>query len=517
MAKYLKPDSELGYVEDSAEIEYLKFNNLRHSVLGFMLGDFNEQGVYTIEPDIVSELISMRKFIVDSMDNMEVCHSEIKLDKPISFLVTFEGNKATLSLLELVKFEGNFKLDSGAYSNVNEYILDEVETAGEIDRNLLYRRWNIGEFGGAVLDVFSMDEQTIAKYFGLVNRFKYLMLANTELLKKEEEIEEIEAEYAYNMMQSLKAYPKLNNAVIEKLKYNIKEKKGIIKMEKPNFVKTVNEVIDSAIEENISVLTKEERQAFEVDKRNSRLLHTQKVKQVVEVKTERIGKRAENESSIVVLNTHADIEHISLAQAKEQFDKQQHIIEERITQKLTKGEGKTSQNQETKLNEKPYTDRFVDMLKRAGVIVNPPKAATPTAEKPKETKKVEKPDVTKAPPSPSWFRKIPDAKPAKVNKPSEPKKSKEEKQTVNSGSSANYVKRLANGGRRRTAEERFKAEGERRKKEVTPTETNPQNELSLNIDAKTLRKIRGLSMSANKTSQVNINEEIRNTDLETGV
>ena len=34
MAQYLKPDCELGYVEDSAEIAYLKFNNLRHSILG---------------------------------------------------------------------------------------------------------------------------------------------------------------------------------------------------------------------------------------------------------------------------------------------------------------------------------------------------------------------------------------------------------------------------------------------------------------------------------------------------
>ena len=28
MAQYLKPDSELGYIEDQAEIEKLKINNL---------------------------------------------------------------------------------------------------------------------------------------------------------------------------------------------------------------------------------------------------------------------------------------------------------------------------------------------------------------------------------------------------------------------------------------------------------------------------------------------------------
>ena len=40
MAQYLKPDTELGYIEDNADIECLKMNNLRHVILGCMLGDF---------------------------------------------------------------------------------------------------------------------------------------------------------------------------------------------------------------------------------------------------------------------------------------------------------------------------------------------------------------------------------------------------------------------------------------------------------------------------------------------
>ena len=56
MSQYLKPDSELGYVEDHAMIEFLQFNNLRHTVLGCMLGDFNEVGNYVVAPEIVEEL-----------------------------------------------------------------------------------------------------------------------------------------------------------------------------------------------------------------------------------------------------------------------------------------------------------------------------------------------------------------------------------------------------------------------------------------------------------------------------
>ena len=113
MAKYLKEDCELGYVEDEREIAYLKFNNMRHSVLGFMLGDFDENGNYVIDDEIKSELIHLKKYITETVDNIDICVSEIKLDKQISFLVTFEGERATLSLVEKLSYEGNFRTDSG--------------------------------------------------------------------------------------------------------------------------------------------------------------------------------------------------------------------------------------------------------------------------------------------------------------------------------------------------------------------------------------------------------------------
>ncbi len=296
MAKYLKPYCEKGYVDNSAEIEYLKLNNMRHTILGCMLGDFNEQGIYTISPDIVSELILMRKYIVNTMDNIEICLSELKLDKQLTFMVTFEANRATLSLVEKINFEGNYKLNSGSYSNINEYLLDEVETAGEINRNLIYKKWNIGEFGGAVLDVSSMDEQTLAKYFGIVNRYKYLLLANEKLLESEQEIEEIESDYALNILNATLAYPKLHEAVIKNLKNALDEKNGTIRLDKPNFAKTVNEVLDGALEEHISLLDEKQQQEFEVDKHNAQLEHNQKIKEVIEVENQQVeGKLTENE------------------------------------------------------------------------------------------------------------------------------------------------------------------------------------------------------------------------------
>ena len=271
MAKYLKQDCETGFIEDNAEIEYTQFCNLRHSILGCMMGDFDSQGRYVIAPEIVDELVKMPKYIVDSMDNIEVCASVIKLDKQLTFLVTFEGSRVTLSLMEKISFEGNIKLNSGTYSNINEYILDSIETSGAVNKNAIYAMWNISEFGGTALDVFNMDEQTIAAYFNIVNRFKYLMTANKILLENESRLEAIESNYANRILDILKAYPKLKEKVEQELKTTLSEKKDFIKIDKPNFAKTINEIIEKAIDNNIDVLNDKEKESFKQEKHQAQM------------------------------------------------------------------------------------------------------------------------------------------------------------------------------------------------------------------------------------------------------
>ena len=264
MPRYIKKDSELGYIEDAAEIEYLKFNNMRHSVLGCMLGDFDDQGRYVVNELIAKELIEMRKYIVETLDNVSICLSELKLDKQISFAVTFEADKATLSLIEKLNYEGNFRINSGSYSNINEYVLDQVETSGLVDKTIIYRRWNIQESGGSVLDVFNMDEETLAQFAGIVNRFKYLIKANQILLEKEDEIEAVEAEYMIGMLDLVARFPKLKAAVDSRIRQELRDKKSAICVDRPNFAKTMNELITQSIETNMSLLTDEERKEFEV-------------------------------------------------------------------------------------------------------------------------------------------------------------------------------------------------------------------------------------------------------------
>lgn len=269
MAQYLKPESELGYVEDTAEIEFLKFNNLRHSVLGCMLGDFDEKGAYVVSPEIKKELISMEKYIVQTYDNIEICKSALRLDKQISFMVTFEGNKVTLSLIEKLNYESNFSLNSGTYSNINEYVLDSVETSGEVNRNMIYARWNIKTVPSNIIDIFNCDDAILEKYFGLVNRFKYLLKANTIMLEKESQIEDIESSYSNSILEILNHYPTLKKEVMDNIAEELKEKKDSISVNKPYFAKTFNELLENAINKKLNKLSEKEQEEFKQEKRNA--------------------------------------------------------------------------------------------------------------------------------------------------------------------------------------------------------------------------------------------------------
>ncbi len=293
MAQYLKPDSLLGYIEDSAEIENLKTNNLRHSVLGCMLGDFNEVGAYVVSPEIVKELIEMEKYVVQVFDNIELCKSALKLDKQISFMVTFEGNRATLALVEKLNYEANFAINSGTYSDINEYVLDSVETSGEVNRNVLYARWNIKSMPSAIIDIFNCGEDILAKYFGIVERFQYLLNANTVLLEKEEAIEEVEAEYLNQIFTILSRHPKLEKEVLKTVKQSLSEKKNAVSANKPYFAKTLNEVVENAIQKNINVLEDAKQKEFLAEKRNAIVTMNIKREDLLEiekVKTEDIDQ-----------------------------------------------------------------------------------------------------------------------------------------------------------------------------------------------------------------------------------
>ncbi|MGN0787608.1 MAG: hypothetical protein ACI4L6_00860 [Candidatus Onthoplasma sp.] len=326
MAKYLKPDCEKGYIEDNEDIIRAKFNNMRHTIFGCMLGDFNESGEYVVSNEIKKELIAMKKFLVDTVDNIDVCVSQLKLDKQISFIVTFEEDKATLTLVEKMSYEANYKLNSGRYSNINEYVLDTLKTSGEVDHSAVYRHWNISQFPGDALDIFSCDEETLAEFFGLASRFKYLLEANATLLKREEEIEEIEANYTLNVLNILKRYPKLEKIVKDELSKFSGDKSNLISPKRPNFAKTINEVLENVIAENIGLLEENEQKEFLQEKRQATMGLNMDISKLIS--TEKVDKN-EMDASKSVFTLKAQ-KYATLLDSAKEFVKAEKEVKERI-------------------------------------------------------------------------------------------------------------------------------------------------------------------------------------------
>ncbi len=327
MAQYLKPDTELGYVEDSVEIESLKVNNMRQVVLGCMLGDFDEVGSYVVDPEIKKELIAMDKYVVETFENIEFCRSELRLDKQISFMVTFEGNRATLALIEKMHFEGNFKLNGGTYSNVNEYILDSVETSGEINRNVIYARWHIKSMPSQIIDIFSCDESVLAKYFGIVSRFKYLLAANKTLLEKEEALEDVEAGYVSEMFSILKHYPQLEKQVVENLNKTLALKKDAVNIKNPFFVKTLNEILENTIDINLNVLSEQERNYFLNERRAALMMMNVKRDAIVEMNRLKV---ADSQQQVLRMRTDEQYANKSLQELGSLFVGEHQQVMDRL-------------------------------------------------------------------------------------------------------------------------------------------------------------------------------------------
>lgn len=362
MAQYFVKDSENQVVTDSAQIEYLKFINMRHVVLGCMIGDFNDEGLYVIDPEIVKELISMPKYYVDTVDNIEICHSLIKLDKQLSFLVTMEGNRAVLSLAEKINLQANYKLNSGVYSNVNEYILDVVETSGMVDKNVLYKRWNISPYTGTALDVFDMDEETLANYFHIVNRFKYLLKANTLLLASESKMEAIEAQYANSTMGVLAHYPNLKKAVEDALAENVKGKPEFVCADKPYYFKTINEILDKAIENNFHLLSEKEQSEFLAEHKDVKTKYNIDARSVLDLEEKQVTSN--REKSVVAKMDVGKNDTLTLKEDAVLFMN----IKAKIAESLQKG--------------KPLSDAEAIFIARYGLEVKKEQAMPKADEKP---------------------------------------------------------------------------------------------------------------------------------------
>jgi len=262
--KYLKLDSEKGYLEDKDDINYFATSQLQKVAFGKMLGDFDENGLYVINKKIVEELIKMPKVIVEMVEDADLIRSKIKADAFFHFILTIEDNKASFKLLEKIHYQSNRDFNSGVYSNINEYVLDEVIIPDkDFDRNAIYQKYNIStDNDGEVLSIFDMDELSLALYYNIIEKLKLNYLVQNQLMMKEKEIESIEADYFENVLILLEEFGDFGKNVKTEVQNDLAEKHNFMIVSKPFFQKTINEVLDSYIDIYVQDLLPEQKEQF---------------------------------------------------------------------------------------------------------------------------------------------------------------------------------------------------------------------------------------------------------------
>ena len=102
------------------------------------------------------------------------------------------------------------------------------------------------------------------------------MRANEILLAHEDQLEEIEANYAIETLAVVNKYPKLKVIVEKELKSVFGSKKDFLRADKPNFSKALNEVIAQAVDQNVDVLG-EDKQYFLAERRHAQMVYNQAV------------------------------------------------------------------------------------------------------------------------------------------------------------------------------------------------------------------------------------------------
>lgn len=283
--KYIKFDSEKGYLDNKDDINYFSTNQMRKVAFGKMLGEFDENGLYVINSKIVDELIRMPKVIVEIIEGADLIRSTVKADSFFHFILTVEDNKAKFKLLEKVHYQSNRDFNSGLYSNINEYVLDEViVTDRDFDRNALYQKYNIStENNGDALSIFDMDELSIAMYYNLTDKLKINYLVQNALMLKEKQLEQIEANYFEGVLNVLSEFKDFGKQVTDGIKKDLVEKHTFVIASKPFFQHTVNEVMDSYIGMFLQDLSPEQREEFETKYRQVKSEYYEKFKKIVPI------------------------------------------------------------------------------------------------------------------------------------------------------------------------------------------------------------------------------------------
>ena len=146
MGKYYKEYANLDdEIDDDVEIEFDKFQKMEQVVFGNLLGDFLQDGKYSVDRDICAELIHIEKVVVGEFGNEIQLKSPIKFETFPCFILRVKDTRIGLYLLEEINHAGNESIGSGSYCDINEFLVDEMKFSTDnviLNLNEAYKKYS---------------------------------------------------------------------------------------------------------------------------------------------------------------------------------------------------------------------------------------------------------------------------------------------------------------------------------------------------------------------------------------
>ncbi len=378
MGKYYKEYANLDdEIDDEIEIEFDKFQKMEQVVFGNLLGDFLQDGKYSVDRDICAELIHIEKVVVGEFGNEIQLKSPIKFETFPCFILRVKDTRIGLYLLEEINHAGNESIGSGSYCDINEFLVDEMKFSTDnviLNLNEAYKKYNITKKldEGNIKEISEIDKYK--DYNAILKKLALNKLKQNILIENHDLLENIEQKYIDKILKQLENYPEFKYIVTNELEGALIDKTEFISKNKPFYNRAFRELLDDVIFMNDGELSEKDREEFyakQKDAKQEYSLSSSKIKDLIEQvqKPEDIQSREylenienKNENEISKLNetklkskqkskakeTQAEIEAAVNAHQKEKLENDK--ITNKQKQKKEQQEKKKLSREKTEIN-----------------------------------------------------------------------------------------------------------------------------------------------------------------------
>lgn len=252
--RYARKDIEGGYLYNKSEINYFRQVQNIEIATNLMLGDYNQNGNYTIDASVIEQLVGITKVYQYSFGSTMFCQSLIdidgfgKIDFAIKILKDAPTAGYTTAILELLE---SIDKANGYYTNTNTVQIKKY-TAKETSSFVIdvLKEFNVISKKDSGLVLNKKDE----KYDLILLRKKYEQMRKNLL---ESKVEEIYKTSFNKKMRLLSKSAEGRRLVDEFNKATYKLNGWFVKEDMKGYYKVVDEILQSLIESHKPVLSKD--------------------------------------------------------------------------------------------------------------------------------------------------------------------------------------------------------------------------------------------------------------------